>query len=107
MAPTAIPHSLGDMFLETLERISSPTERYSYYKQYRVGINRELQRKAAQESANLGDNLTMFATTVRASQTDLTNVLELSQSEISRIKSGKRGLSPEVADRLKLLLVRR
>jgi hypothetical protein len=91
------------MFLESLQRISSATERYLFYKTHRLQINRELQRKAAREAANLRDNLTLFATTVKASQKDLAGVLELNQSEVSRILRGERGISSAVEGKIKLL----
>jgi hypothetical protein len=95
------------MYLEILNNLTNRAEIYAYYKKNAVAINRELQQKAAKEASDLRQEFNIFSTSVQASQTDLAGVLELSQSEISRIKNGQRNLSPEVADRLRMLLVRR
>jgi|SRR6516162_9013564 hypothetical protein len=100
----------SSMHLEILENLTDDrSAKYAYYKTHRAAINKELQRKTLQQNARLREDLMTFSATDKVSQSDLAGVLELSQAEISRIKSGKRGLGPQltVADKLRLFLVRK
>jgi hypothetical protein len=92
------------MVLQILEGIADHRKRFEYYKQHRQEIALELQLRAVREQRTMRTDLEKFLNRDIASQQELAQVMQLSESMLSQVKSGYRCLSSENLAKLKLLV---
>jgi hypothetical protein len=92
------------MVLEILDGIRDHRKRFQYYKEHRQEIAEALQQQAAKEQEGLRTDLEKFLNRGISSQQELAQIMQLSESMLSQVKSGYRTFSSENLAKLKLIV---
>jgi len=89
--------------LERIEAIENPVERFEYFRAHRAEIATALRRRQLVETHGVRTDIERWLSQRVASAAQTAQVLKLSASMLSQVRSGSRNLSCENTQLLKLL----